>query len=200
MQINIIFLLFIFLHCFPFLSGSSFFLVDGFIFSGATAPLGFWDPLEISKRVDIGHLAFLRESELKHSRWSMMSCISMPMIESQTHYPAIHGFDSLDLRLKIAIIVLISGGEFVSLHRGYENPFLNLTSALEHVGKLKLGYQPGDMGFGVIQNMDFIEHDTINNLELNHGRFAMISSIIIFLLEGIYGVPLFATSSLDLLT
>ena len=71
---------------------------------------------------------------------------------------------------------------------------------MEHVGKLKLGYQPGDMGFGVIQNMDFIEHDTINNLELNHGRFAMISSIIIFLLEGIYGVPLFATSSLDLLT
>lgn len=194
MQINIIFSLFIFSPI------SSFFLVDGFVFSGATAPLGFWDPLEISKRVDIGHLAFLREAELKHSRWSMISCISVPMIESHTHYPAIHEFDSLDLRVKIAIIILISGGEFVSLHRGYENPFLNITSALENVGKLKSGYQPGDMGFGVIQNMDFIEHDTINNLELNHGRFAMISTIIIFLLEGFNGVPLFATKSLDLLT
>ena len=175
-------------------------LCSGFVFSGATAPLGFWDPLEISKSVDIGRLAFLREAELKHSRWSMVSCISVPMIESQTHYPAIHEFDSLDLRLKIAIIVLISGGEFVSLHKGYENPFSNISCSLEHVGKLKSGYQPGDMGFGVIQNMDFIEHDTINNLELNHGRFAMISSIIIFLLEGLYGVPLFATKSLDLLT
>ena len=109
MQINIIFLLFFFFPCLTFFPLSS---VDGFIFSGATAPLGFWDPLEISKQVDIGHLAFLREAELKHSRWSMVSCISVPMIESQTHYPAIHEFDSLDLRLKIAIIVLISGGEF----------------------------------------------------------------------------------------
>ena len=176
-------------------------LCNGFIFSGATAPLGFWDPLEISKSVDIGHLAFLREAELKHSRWSMLSCISIPMIETTTHYPAIHEFDSLALPLKALIIALISGGEFVSLIKGWENPFINSTDLnnFNNFFKLKKGYQPGNMGFGVIENMDYIEHDTINNLELNHGRFAMITSIIIFFLEGWYDSPLFATKSLELI-
>lgn len=176
-------------------------LCSGFVFSGATAPLGFWDPLEISKSVDIGRLAFLREAELKHSRWSMVSCISIPMIESYTHYPAIHEFANLAFSLKLLIITLIASGEFVSLYKGYENPFIyNNVSYCKKMYLLKNGYQPGDMGLGVIQNMDFIEHDTINNLELNHGRFAMITSIIIFILEGWYEIPLFATKNLELFT
>tara|TARA_Y100000389_G_C17239598_1_gene402377 strand:- start:19 stop:624 length:606 start_codon:yes stop_codon:yes gene_type:complete len=181
-------------------------LINGFIFSGATAPLGFWDPLGISNSVDIDHLAFLREAELKHSRWSMLSCISIPMIESNTHYPAIHEFDNLPLLLKVFIVALVGGGECVSLIKGWENPFTNSTELnstnLNNFGnlyKLKIGYQPGNMGLGVIENMDYIEHDTINNLELNHGRFAMITSIVIFLLEGWYDIPLFATKSLELI-
>ena len=67
------------------------------------------------------------------------------------------------------------------------------------VFKLIPNYQPGDMGFGVIETLDYIEHDTINNLELNHGRFAMISSIIVIILEKVFNIPLFATASLDLI-
>ena len=39
-------------------------LCSGFLFSGATRPLGFWDPLELSKSLEVGHLAFMREAEL----------------------------------------------------------------------------------------------------------------------------------------
>ena len=168
---------------------------NGFVFSGATAPLGFWDPLEISKKTDIGHLAFLRDSELKHSRWSMISLITIPMIESKTHYPAIHEFDNLSIQMKCLIIVLIGIGELNMMLKGWKNPFNNI----ENLFKLKERYQPGDFGFGVIQNLDYIEHDTINNLELNHGRFAMITSIIVFLLENIYRIPLFSTANLELI-
>ena len=123
------------------------------------------------------------------------------MIESYTHYPAIHEFANLAFSLKLLIITLIASGEFVSLYKGYENPFIyNNVSYCKKMYLLKNGYQPGDMGLGVIQNMDFIEHDTINNLELNHGRFAMITSIIIFILEGWYEIPLFATKNLVLFT
>ena len=169
---------------------------NGFVFSGATAPLGFWDPLEISQKVDIGHLAFLREAELKHSRWSMISCISIPMIETTTHHPAVNEFDNLSLEWKLLIFTFIIIGEFASLLKGWENPF----NHSENMYKLKTGYQPGDMGLGVIQNLNFIEHDTINNLELNHGRFAMITSIIIFSLECYYKIPLFTSPSLELIT
>ena len=168
----------------------------GFIFSGATAPLGFWDPLEISQKVDIGHLAFLREAELKHSRWSMIACVSIPMIETTTHHPAVNEFNNLQLEWKLFIISFVIVGEFTSLLKGWENPLYNITN----IYKLKTGYQPGDMGFGVIQKLDFIEHDTINNLELNHGRFAMITSIVILMLECHYDIPLFTTPSLELIT
>jgi len=167
----------------------------GFIFSGATAPLGFWDPLEISKTVDIGHLAFLRDAELKHSRWSMLSLITIPMIESKTHYPAIHEFDNLSIGMKCLVMIFISIGELNMMLKGWKNPFNNR----KNLFKLKEKYQPGDFGFGIIENLDYIEHDTINNLELNHGRFAMITSIIVMLLENIYGIPLFSTANLELI-
>lgn len=185
-------------------------LCRGFIFSGATAPLGFWDPLELSKSVDIGHLAFLREAELKHSRWSMVSLLTMPVIECKTHHPSINEFNELTTELKIIILILIGYGEFNTMIRGWENPFnidivdYSLDSNTKFYNaskmfKLVTNYQPGDIGLGVIETFDYIEHDTINNLELNHGRLAMITSIIVIILEYVYKVPLFATANIDLM-
>lgn len=185
-------------------------LCRGFIFSGATAPLGFWDPLELSKSVDIGHLAFLREAELKHSRWSMVSLLTMPVIECKTHHPSINEFNELTTELKIIILILIGYGEFNTMIRGWENPFninigdYSLDSNTKFYNtskmfKLVTNYQPGDIGLGVIETFDYIEHDTINNLELNHGRLAMITSIIVIILEYVYKVPLFASANIDLM-
>tara|TARA_Y100000748_G_C15482786_1_gene483498 strand:- start:193 stop:774 length:582 start_codon:yes stop_codon:yes gene_type:complete len=183
-------------------------LCRGFIFSGATAPLGFWDPLELSKSVDIGHLAFLREAELKHSRWSMVSLLTMPVIECKTHHPSINEFNELTTELKIIILILIGYGEFNTMIRGWENPFnigdYSLYSNTKFYNaskmfKLVTNYQPGDIGLGVIETFDYIEHDTINNLELNHGRLAMITSIIVIILEYVYKVPLFASANIDLM-
>tara|TARA_Y100000741_G_scaffold126200_1_gene95166 strand:- start:12752 stop:13333 length:582 start_codon:yes stop_codon:yes gene_type:complete len=183
-------------------------LCRGFIFSGATAPLGFWDPLELSKSVDIGHLAFLREAELKHSRWSMVSLLTMPVIECKTRHPSINEFNELTTELKIIILILIGYGEFNTMIRGWENPFnigdYSLYSNTKFYNaskmfKLVTNYQPGDIGLGVIETFDYIEHDTINNLELNHGRLAMITSIIVIILEYVYKVPLFASANIDLM-
>ena len=118
------------------------------------------------------------------------------MIESITHNPAVNEFDKLPLEWKVFIISSIFVGEVISLLKGWENPFTNTTN----IYKLKIGYQPGDIGLGIIEKLDYIEHDTINNLELNHGRFAMITSIVILILECYYNIPLFTTPSLELMT
>lgn len=170
-------------------------LSSGFLFSGATRPLGFWDPLELSKSLEIGHLGFMREAELKHSRWSMISLISMPLIESYTHYPATYQINNAPFEIKILLLTVIGLGEFNTLLRGWENPFLNYTNAF----KLKPEYQPGDCGLGIRNGLSFFTEDTLNNYELNHGRLAMISSIIIILLEVINNTPLFASKSIELL-
>ena len=52
-------------------------LCSGFLFSGATRPLGFWDPLELSKSLEVGHLAFMREAELKHGRTAMLAVLGI---------------------------------------------------------------------------------------------------------------------------
>ena len=170
-------------------------LSSGFLFSGATRPLGFWDPLELSKSLEVGHLAFMREAELKHSRWSMISLISMPLIESYTHYPATYHITNAPLQLKILIVTLIGLGEFNTLLRGWENPFLNHTNTF----KLDPEYQPGDFGLGIRNGLSFFTEDTLNNFELNHGRLAMITSIIVIVLEVVNNTPLFASKSIELL-
>ena len=150
----------------------------------------------------------MREAELKHSRWSMVSLLTMPVIECKTRHPSINEFNELTTELKIIILILIGYGEFNTMIRGWENPFnigdYSLYSNTKFYNaskmfKLVTNYQPGDIGLGVIETFDYIEHDTINNLELNHGRLAMITSIIVIILEYVYKVPLFASANIDLM-
>ena len=54
-----------------------------------------FDPLHLSDNVSDSEFARLRESELKHGRWAMISATTIPLIESFTHRPAIHEFDNL---------------------------------------------------------------------------------------------------------
>ena len=48
--------------------------------AGATAPLGFWDPLNLSD-VDVGRYLFYREVEIKHGRVAMLASIGFPVAE-----------------------------------------------------------------------------------------------------------------------
>ena len=158
--------------------------ISSFVFHGATAPLGVFDPFKFQERNNINTLAKFRESELKHGHWAMISAASIPLIESKTNIPAIHEFDHLPNGLKATILSLILMGEAATIQKGWKNPFVNGT---KNYFQLKYDYQPGDLGFE-ISNHDDVD---LYNIELNNGRLAMIASIGMIVQELVTNKPLF---------
>lgn len=139
-----------------------------FSFHGSTKPLGLFDPFKFMDNAPPTTLARYRESELKHGRWAMIAAASIPLIESETHRPAIHEFDKLPSNIQLGIVWLILMGEVSTMLKGWENPFINGTS---NYFKLKPDYQPGDVGIELSNHDDVEFHDK----ELNNGRLAMIA-------------------------
>lgn len=149
---------------------STFFVSSSaFNFQGATKPLGFFDPFSFSERADTSELIRLREAELKHGRWAMISAVSIPLLETSSHQPAIHAFDHLEDVQKIAILASIMTAELTIILKGWENPY----TLPNKYFKMKEDYQPGDLGFKINAELD----DDLVNKELNNGRLAMIASI-----------------------
>ena len=141
---------------------------------GVTSPLKeIFDPLKFSSDVKDIEISRLRESELKHGRWAMISAASIPLIESVSPGPAIHVFDNLPTNLQLGILGTITIGEFTSMLRGYKNPFEKETNAF----KLNEDYQPGDLGFKLANDWDDEKFVDFSNKELNNGRLAMIASL-----------------------
>ena len=156
---------------------------------GITLPFhDIFDPLQLSDKLTDDDFTRLRESEIKHGRWAMISATTIPIIESFTHRPAIHEFENLQPLQKLIILSLIMVGEFQTIVRGYRNCFKEGNKV---AFKLKNNYQPGDLGLGMYQYMskyDFIEKA---NKELNNGRLAMIAAIGMITQELITDKPLF---------
>ena len=156
---------------------------------GVTGPFtGKFDPIGFSNQVPSREFARLREAELKHARWGMISATSIPLLETQSHTPAIHAYDHLSVGYQIGIAALILAGEFTTMLRGYKNPF---TDGSPSAFKLRDDYQPGDMGFhlaDVLSDSAFVD---LSNKELNNGRLAMIASLGMIVQELITDAPLF---------
>lgn len=154
---------------------------------GVTAPFNKFDPLQLSKNIDSIEYARLREAEIKHGRWAMISATSIPLLESQNHIPAIHAYDKLDHPTQITIAALILMGEFATMLKGYENPFVK---GSPFAFKLRDDYQPGDMGLHVYDFTDPNFKD-ISNKELNNGRLAMIGALGFIAQELVTNKPIF---------
>jgi len=156
---------------------------------GVTAPFSSkFDPIGFSYQVPSYEFARLREAELKHARWGMISAASIPLLETQSHAPAIHAYDHLSTDYQIGIAALILMGEFTTMIRGYKNPFADGSPS---AFKLRDDYQPGDMGFhlaDVLSDSAFVD---LSNKELNNGRLAMIASLGMIAQEVITDAPLF---------
>ena len=143
------------------------------IIVGSTKPIENFDPLNLANN-DEKTLLF-REAELKHGRLAMISTITIPLIELNTHNPAIYEFSNLRPTLQIGLTSLMLVSEFSSMIRGWKNPFEKDTSSKYF--KILENYQPGDLGFKVITDLDTPEGRELLNKELNNGRLAMIAAL-----------------------
>lgn len=140
---------------------------------GSTKPIENFDPLHFSNN-DEKTLLF-REAELKHGRLAMIAATTIPIIESNTHTPAIYEFNNLQNSLQLGLVSLMLVSEFSSMIRGWKNPFEK--DSTSNYFKLLENYQPGDLGFAIITDLDSEKGRELLNKELNNGRLAMIAAL-----------------------
>ena len=157
--------------------------VSGFDRSiGATAPLGYFDPLGFSNDKSMSELVKLREAELKHCRWGMLAAVAIPVTELVTHQPAIYSLN--DPTTFASFVSAVSIAETRSLVRGWKNPFTNASN----VFVMEEDYQPGDLGLWSFVNK---KNPFLGNAELNNGRLAMIAAIGMIAQELAFDAPIF---------
>jgi len=151
-------------------------------YAGVTAPLGFFDPLELANGENI---AVLRTAELKHGRVCMAA--SLGVIVSEVFHPIFDRWDE---------------GEFVSAAASHFVPtaannfwpaFAFLTGAIEIVTKLKDPDNTGDYGWDPLglKPDDPEKWIQLQNKELNNGRLAMFGIAGILVQELVTGEKIF---------
>ena len=152
---------------------------------GATDPFpeGF-DPLNLSGEKQ-SRFNYFREAEIKHGRLGMFASVAFPVIESNTHKPAIDQFQQLDPSVQISVIATMLALEFYGMRRGWEVPSTKLFA-------LKEDYKQGDLGFNVIKDWSTDLAVDLQNKELNNGRLAMLSAAGMMAQELVHPVPIFS--------
>jgi len=155
--------------------------------NGVTKPLGYFDPLGFSTGKSVSQRLWLREAELKHGRWAMLSATAIPVMESVSHTPGIHSLDNTTPEIQTAFMTLVAASEFQSMLNGWNTPFKNTNE----IFTIKDDYNPGDFELKVSKTFKNKDADFMSNAELNHGRLAMIGSLGMIAQELVTNQPLF---------
>jgi len=136
---------------------------------GAIAPMGFFDPLGLSKGKDDATMQHYRESELKHGRVAMAACLGWYVTASGVH-PAFNSSLSSDPWKAMQELPLVGWLQFV-LGCG----------AIEWLAeqiKARPGYKAGDLLGAAYWTDDSDElWVAYQNRELSNGRLAMLAIV-----------------------
>jgi hypothetical protein len=139
---------------------------------GVTAPVGFFDPIGLSKGKSDATMTYYREAELKHGRVSMAACLGWFITAGGVH-PAFHSSLSSD-----------------PLEAAHQLPFVGWLQFIVGCGaiewltekiKERPGYVAGDV-LGAAYWVDDSDEGWVGyqNRELNNGRLAMLAFAGIF--------------------
>ena len=146
---------------------------------GATAPLGFFDPLGYctADGVTEGKVRFYREAELKHGRVAMLAALGFlvgeqfhPLWGGNIDVPSYVAFQETPLQTFFFPVVLsLAVFEIFSV--------FTFNTPQEGVWTIKSTHEPGNMGFDPLglKPTDPVELEAMQTKELNNGRLAMIA-------------------------
>ena len=159
--------------------------VTKFNYQGDTAPLGYFDPLQLTQTMEEPLLKYVRETELQHSRVAMVSSVLLPLIDI---YNKNNGIDKLAIYelssspqiVQSIFFLLFTFLEYSRIKSNYQNPFSGEKSFL-----LKDDVEPG-------KYLPVNEPSTrLMNVELNNGRLAMIGVLGYIAQELVTNKPIF---------
>jgi len=140
--------------------------LNSVIIAGDTSPLGYFDPLKFTEKFKKYDIQYLREAELKHGRYAMLSSLIIPFSEHFSNELGINQVQHLDSNYRSIALGTVLLYEFGHILNGWKNPITNTF-------ELKEDYQPGDIGLGLFNREDEKSVELLNK-ELNNGRLAMI--------------------------
>ena len=155
-------------------------------YPGATAPLGFFDPLGFSNNISEKQFKLYREAELKHGRVAMLAVLGVLfgerfplLLGHRIAGPAIHHFQQADHVLwafSANVLGLCGVVETVNILRGWQSVDRTLEDSTG-VATLREGYENGDLNFDPLDLRPTHPKAllALKNKELNNGRLAMIA-------------------------
>jgi len=153
---------------------------------GVQAPVGFFDPLGLSKDGDVDTFNRRRESELKHGRISMLAAMGyitpeLFRLDGKLSPTQDLAFSAVPNGLKALSVVPMAGWFQIILYMA----FVEVSGISE---RQDINYAtPGNFGFKGITSEDPEVLKTKLNSELANGRLAMMAIIGMFFQDGLTG-------------
>jgi hypothetical protein len=157
--------------------------LDGY--TGALAPAGVFDPLNLAEKATDATLARYREAELAHGRVAMLATIgflvgekvegSSFLFDAQISGPAITHITQVPDGFWAVIIAFVGAYEASRAEAGWVDP---AQCPVDQPGLLRDDYAPGDLKFDPFGLMpeDPEEFAIMQTKELQNGRLAMLAA------------------------